>query len=700
MKPPLALALPLLAAASPLHAGERVLFDFQPGSDHSALVATDATLAISSVNSRSALEVSTGIAKQWPGVELPSPQGHWDLSPFGEIALDALNTGPNRVELHARVDNPGADGSAHCVNATLALEPGQSGTLRVRLKRSADSTLDGKLFGMRGYPVATGGKGTVDPAKITRILVFVAKPKTEHRFEIDKVRAEGTWQAPTASVDDAAPFFPFIDTFGQYKHRDWPGKVKSLDDLRQRRETEAAELAAHPGPAGWNRFGGWAKGPQLEATGFFRTAKLGDKWWLVDPDGRLFFSHGIDCVRMIDTTPVDQRESWFDDFPGKQPEFAEFLSNAYALKGHYAGRRPRCFSFAAANMKRKYGPAWREAYAETAHRRLRSWGLNTIANWSDSSVFLLRRTPYTDTIGSRDAKTIEGSSGYWAKFPDVFDPGFAAGLKRAMEEKRRTSANDPWCIGYFSDNEMSWGDDTSLALAALVSPPDQAAKQAFLAGLRAKYGAVEKLNRAWGTGHATWDALAAARTPPDKQRALPDLAAFNTRVAETYFRTVRDTIKAVAPKQLYLGCRFAWTNDRADLAAGKFCDVISYNLYRRNVAGFRNASSDKPLIIGEFHFGALDRGMFHTGLVPVATQAERAAAYRQYVIEALRHPQFVGTHWFQWKDEPTTGRIHDEENYQIGFLDVADTPYPETIAAARAVGDMLYPAGTNRNQPP
>jgi hypothetical protein len=96
------------------------------------------------------------------------------------------------------------------------------------------------------------------------------------------------------------------------------------------------------------------------------------------------------------------------------------------------------------------------------------------------------------------------------------------------------------------------------------------------------------------------------------------------------------------------------------------------------------------LIIGEFHFGALDRGMFHTGLVPVATQQARAEAYKAYVLSALRHPQFVGCHWFQYCDEPATGRAWDEENYQIGFVDVADTPYAETIAASREVGDELY----------
>ena len=41
-------------------------------------------------------------------------------------------------------------------------------------------------------------------------------------------------------------------------------------------------------------------------------------------------------------------------------------------------------------------------------------------------------------------------------------------------------------------------------------------------------------------------------------------------------------------------------------------------------------------------------------------------------------------------NEPTIGRVYDEENYQIGFVDIADTPYAETIAAAREVGRKFY----------
>jgi hypothetical protein len=641
---------------------------------------------------QSGLQVATGHQESWPGISLRAPGQKWNLAEFAQVIAEVKNTGTNALTLFGRVDNAGADGEKNCLTGSVKLNPGQEGSIKIALKRTQDDNLEGKLFGLRGYPVSAGGAGTIDPSRVTQLLVFVSKPTADHSFEIGRIRAAGSYTAPTAWVTDANPFFPFIDTFGQYRHKDWPGKVKSLQDLKARRDDETRQLDKLPGPKNWDQYGGSAGGPQLKATGFFRTEKIATKWWLVDPEGHLFFSHGIDCVRAFDSTPIEEREAWFADFPGRQAEFTPFLSHDFALKGHFAGRSPECFSFVGANLLRKYGTEWRTIYPKRVQERLRSWGLNTIANWSDPATRRLRQTPYTDSIGSGRTLAIEGSEGYWGKFPDVFAPVFGENVRRGMESKRGDSAGDPWCIGYFSDNEMAWGDETSLAVAALQSPATQPAKLAFIQDLKTQYGDVSKLNGAWGSSFNSWDALLANRVAPDKSKAAADLGAFYSRTAEQYFRTVRDTIKAVAPSQLYLGCRFAWVNARAAAAAAKFCDVVSYNVYRASVADFQfNGGADVPLLIGEFHFGALDRGLFHTGLVALPNQQARAETYKSYVRSALRHPQFVGCHWFQYFDEPTIGRTYDEENYQIGFVDVADTPYQETIEASRAVGYQLYP---------
>jgi hypothetical protein len=272
----------------------------------------------------------------------------------------------------------------------------------------------------------------------------------------------------------------------------------------------------------------------------------------------------------------------------------------------------------------------------------------------------------------------------------VFDDSFEAELKKSMSWQKSRSADDPWCLGYFVDNEISWGDEVSLALATLVSPPDQPAKKVFIEDLKAKYVSIEKLNEVWETKFESWDALMQSRQAPDRKKAYVDLTAFYTKSAERYFKICRDAVKEVAPNNLYLGCRFAWANNLAVKASSKYCDVISYNLYQKSVEDFRLPEGiDMPVIIGEFHFGALDRGMFHTGLQATENQEDRAKTYKNYVSGALRNPQLVGSHWFQYSDQATTGR-GDGENYQIGFLDIADTPYMETIRACREVGYDMY----------
>lgn len=82
--------------------------------------------------------------------------------------------------------------------------------------------------------------------------------------------------------------------------------------------------------------------------------------------------------------------------------------------------------------------------------------------------------------------------------------------------------------------------------------------------------------------------------------------------------------------------------------------------------------------------------MFHTGLQRAANQDDRAAKYKAYVRSALENPNVVGCHWFCYMDQPNTGRGSDEENYQIGFVDGADTPYPEIVQAAREITTQMY----------
>jgi hypothetical protein len=635
------------------------------------------------------LRLASGHREAWPGISFIAPQGVWDLSGFGYVLVDVRNVGKATANVGCRLDTAGVDRNKSYIQATANVAPGQTTTLKVRLLRKLPKQLEGKLFGMRGFPGGNAGESLFDAANVDELRIFLAKPTDDHLLEVSNIRTGGSPPPPLPA--DLTRLFPMIDGYGQYVHKDWPGKIHNDNELTQRRQEEAADLKKHPGPSGWNPYGGWEAGPKLEATGFFRVEKRDGKWWLVDPEGRLFWSHGIDCVNSSHaTTPITDRKHWFQALPSADSPFARFYGKgSWAPHGYYESKQYETYCFSEANLLRKYGADWQRPFAETTHQRLRSWGMNTIGNWSSSKIYGLRKTPYVVTV-SGTGKPIEGSTGYWGKFPDPFDASLGEALRRHMAREKEASAGDPWCLGYFVGNELSWGDETSLALAALASPAEQAAKKAFVDELKHKYGSIDKLNGQWGTQHASWESLLENRTPPDKKKAYGDLTAFYSKIAEEYFRVCREAVKEAAPKQLYLGCRFAWVNPRAVHAAAKYCDVVSYNLYRYTIDNFQLPDGlDRPVIVGEFHFGALDRGMFHTGLCPVENQTERAEAYRRYLEGALRNPLIVGTHWFQYGDQATTGR-GDGENYQIGFVDVCDTPYPETIAACREIGATMY----------
>ncbi len=642
------------------------------------------TNALVGLSSEGTLNVYTQ-TKPWPGVNVHLPS--WDLTGYKSVCVDVTNRTPRNLRIWGKLTGSDSDRGIQC---SIGVPPGKTRTLRIDLYPTPwklDEPMG--LVGMRRPP---GEPSTIDVSKVTNIFVHLQDWDEPTCFEVDNVRAVGRLTVLKSDV-----FLPFIDEFGQFAHADWPGKTHSQANMELEKAREKTELGAKSGPDDWDKYGGYNKGPKLEATGFFRVEKYNGKWWLIDPAGFLFWSHGVDCVRSRNETPISDRQKYFAPLPGDDSPFAEFYDTAsWAPHGYYKDHTPyKTFDFSRANFLRKYGDNWQEQFADVTHRRLRSWGTNTIANWSDEDIYLIRRTPYVATINF-DARRLEGSEGYWGKFYDVFDDSFTENLAKRLEQEKGKSIGDPWCVGFFVHNELAWGDEVSLSLATLASPAEQPAKKVFVEDLKAKYGTIDKLNAAWSTHHKSWEQLLKTQQlPPNKEawakdKAQADLTAFYIKTAETYFATVRDELKRVAPQQLYLGCRFAWVNDLAANAAAKYCDVVGYNRYEYDVEGLALPGDiDKPIIIGEFHFGALDRGMFHEGLRPVCDQQDRAFAYKHYVESALRNPYIVGTHWFQYKDQATTGR-GDGENYQIGLIDICDTPYPETIQALRQIGYNLY----------
>lgn len=592
----------------------------------------------------------------------------------------------------------------------LALRPSETGELKVRYFRSSGTAREwgpkGLMFLFDGFQnkkfhirtdlpyriVFTTEVDKVDGGKIFSTIT----PK----FEVSQL----AFSEPASPVlpDTAETFYPFVDRFGQFKHNDWPRKIRQESDLIVMRKQEGKELAAQPGTVDRDEFGGWCSGPTFKATGHFYTVKYQGKWFLVDPAGKLFWSHGLGCINTLIPTGVETREHYFEDLPASDdPMFSVCYGRAEPRHSYYKTLGKKyisTYNFSLANILRKYGPDGKRIYADLMPRRLRSWGFNTMGNWSFPENYRNKKFPYAIYLAPQRPPVLSGDSGHWVDFVDVFSPDFEKSLERRLKGELASTLKDPFCIGYFVGNELSWGHEWKLANSVLRSKPTQPAKLAFAAFLKEKYGSVEKLNAAWKSRFESFDDFLKQCQPNDTLDAREDMIEFNDRIIQRYFSIARQVLNRHAPGRLFLGCRYNWYTQRNLRIAAKYVDVLSFNIYRFSPAQFQLPDGvDMPVMVGEFHFGSLRNGPPGAILV-VAGAEERGDAYRRYVEDALRHPAIVGTHYFQLCDSMLSGRPKDGENMQIGFVDIADTPYPAMIEASRDIGHKMYQYRLQENQ--
>ena len=629
--------------------------------------------------------------------------GVWDLSGVDglKVAVRNVSSAPAIVRMTAYdSDSRGLAGTCRSVTEVKA---GETSELTLRLiRRPQDPTFEPfRPFYM--YVKAINVRdNTVDPSHIVKVIVSANGADLAHGLDIGSILPGGK------GVPSPVPFFPFIDQYGQYIHSDWPGKVYSDADFSILRDREERETSTSPRPQSWDKYGGWSDGPVLKATGFFHPAKEGGKWWLVDPDGKLFWSYGPTGVGFGgDVSPVTDRQNWFASLPPTDGPLGQFYHDGWgAMFRYYQYRWWRGFDIQQANLYRKYGPDYRDAVAQVSHQRLHSWGFNTIGNWSAPQVYLLHETPYTVPINSPSVSVMKGTDGH--SFQDVYDPAWEPGLYAEMKKQRGKTAGDPWCIGYFVDNERAIGwrpRGASIGEMALEAPPTQPAKAQFIKLLQSKYKTIAALDAAWNTQYASWDALLAVH-PQNKaadallktKAVLSDCGDFGMVFCERYFSVCRTAVKHVAPNNLFLGTRFyGHTDAEVVKMASRYMDVISYNIYDNPPDGRVNeyAKLDAPLMITEWGIGSDPiQTPFRDEKLTTELPSERAALMTRYVEHALRLPNLVGAHFFQFRDQPLSGRPDGEATLR-GFVNVADTPNFELVSANRALGYHLYEIRAN-----
>jgi hypothetical protein len=63
-----------------------------------------------------------------------------------------------------------------------------------------------------------------------------------------------------------------------------------------------------------------------------------------------------------------------------------------------------------------------------------------------------------------------------------------------------------------------------------------------------------------------------------------------------------------------------------------------------------------------------------------------------------RVPYIIGADWFQWSDEPASGRTADGEDVNFGIVDVDDRPYEQLVDAIRSTTPRLNPLHAGSTQ--
>ena len=427
---------------------------------------------------------------------------------------------------------------------------------------------------------------------------------------------------------------PTVDEFGQWIPNDWEGKATSLNELETIWDEEDKNLQSE----GFNvsKYGGYLD-TKAEATGFFRIEKIDGKWWFVDPEGHLFFSAG--------STGIHTGGS-FARVQGREYAYEAFSPDALIQ----SDSRIEKASFYGWNLQRRHGDNWYEKWKEMTFRRMDSWGLNTIANWSDENLGQSHRKAYVATLRGW------GFSAETMGMPDVYDPNYAAEIDGAAKRQCVPLKDDPYLLGYFVGNEPPWPGREMDLINVILEGDDTPMKSALK-----KY-------------------LTEGDTPERR-------VSFVYNTYKKFITTVNSAIKKYDPNHLNLGLRFGGNPPDEIIKASSDVgfDVFSLNIYGYETYKDRLERIDNftglPIIIGEFHFGTPGRGLA-PGLAQTLNQKERGVAYRYYVENAAAHHSVVGTHWFQWWDQPSTGR-YDGENYNIGFVSVTDVPYEELVEAAK-----------------
>ena len=380
------------------------------------------------------------------------------------------------------------------------------------------------------------------------------------------------------------------------------------------------------------------------ATGFFHTEKIGDRWWCIDPEGYAYISTAVNSI--VKGSSDHNRQAFSKTF-GSDAQWMKQTSGL--LQDH----------------------GFDEAGSWSDHQEIRRYN-RTAKNPLTYTVMLNFMSSYGNKIGG--TYRAPGHTGYPKNVIFVFDPGFET-FCDSHAKQIATWKEDKNLLGYFSDNEMPYR--TSYIDSCLAFSPTDHAHRAAVQWMKDKGLERSKLS--------------------EKDRV--DFLVF---AAEKYFSIVSKAIKKYDPNHMYIGCRFH--NKERNIqpfmeAAGRHMDIVSINYYREwtpNMVEMDNWSkwTGKPFLVTEFYVKAEDTGMgnFSGAGWIVRTQKDRGDFYQNWCIGLLKQRSCVGWHWFKYIDNDPEQKNAEPSNIDAnkGIVDRLYKPYSGLLEKMRELNQERY----------
>ena len=375
-----------------------------------------------------------------------------------------------------------------------------------------------------------------------------------------------------------------------------------------------------------------------QATGFFRAAKVGPRWHLIDPAGNPYLQAGICSLA-----------------PGKSA----------------ANRK---------NLQERFGTP--EKWAAETSDLLRANGFTGCGGWSD--VELLRTAPrrlvycttsnFMGDFGRAQHLTHQqaGHLGYANDCIPVFHPAFPASCEETAR-KLAASKDDPFLLGHFSDNELP-------------APLDLLDKALRLDADDPGRNAAEQ-----------WRSERKAADINDADRD-----AFRGFVYDRYFALTTAAIRKHDPNHLCLGPRMhgPFLKSAAVMrAAGKHVDTLALNIYNywtppAELMSMWTGESGKPFLVTEWYTKGEDSGYPNTSGAGwnVPTQRDRGWFYQNFTLALLESKNCVGWHWFKYLDNDPEDLTTDPSNRDSnkGLVNLRYEPYADLLAVMKSLNANLY----------